>query len=224
VNRFLILLAVLTMASLGQSYREEASPDDFRLQSPQEARELDPEYNLDVLNADALRAYYAAWDGFNCIYRGFAPQIVTMSDYWRENYDRQTQRRVHDFCEPKTKGTNPFGYLYIQAYNIRSLKITQILNDTVFVHVTGRATLSTSLYSTLKMDWDLGFEDLRSDHPKLTVFWETSVRKLDYELHDMWRKERVEREYQEAQDQWLEETDDFNQQKSEEYWEQVLRI
>jgi hypothetical protein len=127
VNRFLILLAVLTIASLGQSYHEEAPPDDFRLKSPQEARELDPEYNLDVLNADSLRAYYAAWDGFNCIDRGFAPLIVTMSDYWRENYDRQTQRRVHDFCEPETKGTNPFGYLYIQAYNIRSLKITQIL-------------------------------------------------------------------------------------------------
>jgi hypothetical protein len=74
------------------------------------------------------------------------------------------------------------------------------------------------------MDWDLGFEDLRSDHPKLTVFWETSVRKLDNELHDMWRQERVEREYQETQDQWMEETDDFNQQKSEEFWEQVLRI
>jgi hypothetical protein len=110
-----------------------------------------------------------------------------MSDYWRDNYERQTQRRVDDYCEPRTKNANPFAYIYIQAYNIRSSKITQVLNNTIFVDVTGHVTLSVSWYSSFKMDWDLGFEDLRSDHPRLTVFWETSARKLDYELHKMWR-------------------------------------
>jgi hypothetical protein len=173
---------------------------------------------LDILHVDAMRGYYAAWDGFNCIYSGVDPKIVTMSDYWSDNYGRQTQRRVDDYCEPWTKNANPFGYIYIQAYNIRSIKITQVLNNTIFVHVTGHLTLSVSCYSSFKMDWDLGFEDLRSDHPRLTVFWETSARKLDYELHKMWRGERNEQECQETEDKWLEEIDDFNQKKSDEYW------
>jgi hypothetical protein len=66
------------MKSYRQSYCEDASPDDFRLQSPQAARERDPEYNLDILHADAMRAYYAAWDGFNCIYSGVDPKIASL--------------------------------------------------------------------------------------------------------------------------------------------------
>ena len=45
----------------------------------------DPEFNLDTLEGDRLRAYYATWHSLNVIYRGVVPQLITMSDYWRAN-------------------------------------------------------------------------------------------------------------------------------------------
>ena len=73
---------------LGQEYRDPR-PDDFRAETPASARLSDPEFNLDTLEGDGLRAYYAAWNSLNVIYRGVVPQLITMSDYWRANYQRQ---------------------------------------------------------------------------------------------------------------------------------------
>jgi hypothetical protein len=40
------------------------------------------------------------------------------------------------------------------------------------------------------MDWDMGFEDIRSAQPKLMLFWETSAHQTEYELSRMWQQER----------------------------------
>ena len=37
----------------------------------------------------------------------------------------------------------------------------------------------------------MGFEDIRSAHPKLTVFWESSAHETEDELSRMWHQERV---------------------------------
>ena len=175
---------------LGQEYRDPR-PDDFRAETPASARLSDPEFNLDTLEGDGLRAYYAAWNSLNVIYRGVVPQLVTMSDYWRANYQRQVSRYLGEYPRSRSRGSGPNGPVYIRFFNLRSLKITQILYNTVFLHVTGYVTFSDTWRNFTKMDWDMGFEDIRSAQPKLTVFWETSAHQTEYELCRMWQQERV---------------------------------
>lgn len=176
---------------LGQEYRDPR-PDDFRAETPASARLSDPEFNLDILEGDGLRAYYAAWNSLNVIYRGVVPQLITMSDYWRANYQRQVSRSLDEYRKSRSRTSVPNGPVYVQFFNIRSLKITQILYNTVFLHVTGYVTFSDTWRNFAKMDWDMGFEDIRSAQPKLTVFWETSAHQMENELSRMSQQEAVE--------------------------------
>jgi hypothetical protein len=178
----------MTATVLGQEYRDPR-PDDFRAETPASARLTDPEFNLDILEGDGLRAYYAAWNSLNVLYRGVVPQLITMSDYWRANYQRQVSRYLDEYRKSRSRSTVLNGPVYIQFFNIRSLKITQILYNTVFLHVTGYVTFSDTWRNFAKMDWDMGFEDIRSAQPKLTVFWETSAHEMENELSRVRRQE-----------------------------------
>jgi hypothetical protein len=190
VKSFFVFTALMTTSVLGQEYRDPR-PDDFRAETSESARLSDPEFNLDILEGDGLRAYYAAWNSLNVIYRGVVPQLITMSDYWRANYQRQVSRYLDEYRQSRSRSAVPNGPVYIQFFNIRSLKITQILYNTVFLHVTGYVTLSDTWRNFAKMDWDMGFEDIRSAQPKLTVFWETSAHQMENEFSRMWRQEPV---------------------------------
>jgi hypothetical protein len=188
VKLFFLFTALMTATVLGQEYRDPR-PDDFRAETAASARLTDPGFNLDRLAGDDLRAYYAAWNSLNVIYRGMVPQLITMSDYWRTNYQRQVSRYLEKYRKSRSRSTGFNGPVYIQFFNIRSLKITQILYNTVFLHITGYVTFSDTWCNFAKMDWDMGFEDIRSAQPKLTVFWETSAHELENELSKMWRPE-----------------------------------
>jgi hypothetical protein len=190
VKLFFLFTAFMIATVLGQEYRDPR-PDDFRAETPASARLSDPEFNLDTLEGDGLRAYYAAWNSLNVIYRGVVPQLITMSDYWRANYQRQVSRYLGEYRKSRSRGADTNGPVYIQFFNIRSLKITQILYNTVFLHLTGYVTFSDTWRNFAKMDWDMGFEDIRSAQPKLTVFWETSAHQTEDELSRMWQQEHV---------------------------------
>jgi hypothetical protein len=182
--------ALMIAAVWGQEYHDPR-PDDFRAETPASARLSDPEFNLDTLEGDRLRAYYATWNSLNVIYRGVVPQLITMSDYWRANYQRQVSRYLSEDLKSRSRGAVPNGPVYIQFFRIRSLKITQILYNTVFLHVTGYVTFSDTWRNFARMEWDMGFEDIRSAQPKLTVFWETSAHQMESELSRMGQQERV---------------------------------
>jgi hypothetical protein len=188
VKLFLLFTALMTATVLGQEYRDPR-PDDFRAETPASARLTDPEFNLDILEGDGLRAYYAAWNSLNVLYRGVVPQLITMSDYWRANYQRQVSRYLDEDRKSRSRSAVLNGPVYIQFFYIRSLKITQILYNTIFLHVTGYVTFSDTWRNFAKMDWDMGFEDIRSAQPKLTVFWETSAHEMENELSRVQRQE-----------------------------------
>jgi hypothetical protein len=188
VKLFFFFTALMIATALSQEFRDPR-PDDFRAETPASARLSDPEFNLDVLEGDGLRAYYAAWNSLNVIYRGVVPQLITMSDYWRANYQRQVSRYLDEYRNSRSRSAVPNGPVYIQFFNLRSLKITQILYNTVFLHVTGYVTFGDTWRNSTKMDWDMGFEDIRSAQPKLTVFWETSAHEMENELSRVRRQE-----------------------------------
>jgi hypothetical protein len=189
VKSFLLFTALMIATVLSQENRDPR-PDDFRAEPPASARLSDPEFNLDTLEGDGLRAYYATWNSLNVIYRGMVPQVITMSDYWRANYQRQVSRSLGEYRKSRSRG-DANGLVYIRFFYLRSLKITQILYNTVFLHITGYVTFSDSWCNFAKMDWDMGFEDIRSTHPKLTVFWESSAHETEDELSRMWHQEGV---------------------------------
>jgi hypothetical protein len=175
------------IATVLSQENRDPRPDDFRAEPPASARLSDPEFNLDTLEGDGLRAYYATWNSLNVIYRGMVPQVITMSDYWRANYQRQVSRYLGDYRKSRSRG-DANGLVYIRFFYLRSLKITQILYNTVFLHITGYVTFSDRWRNFAKMDWDMGFEDIRSTHPKLTVFWESSAHETENELSRMWHQ------------------------------------
>jgi hypothetical protein len=104
-------------AVLGQEDRDPR-PDDFRAETPGLARLSDPEFNLDTLEGDGLRAYYATWNSLNVIYRGMVPQLITMSDYWKANYQRQVSRYLGQYRESRLRGAGHNGPLYIQFFKM----------------------------------------------------------------------------------------------------------
>ena len=140
VKLFLLYTSLMIVPVLGQEDRDPR-PDDFRAETPASARLSDPEFNLDTLEGDGLRAYYATWNSLNVIYRGMVPQVITMSDYWRANYQRQVSRYLGEYRKSRSRG-DANSLVYIRFFYLRSLKITQILYNTIFLHITGYVTFS----------------------------------------------------------------------------------
>jgi hypothetical protein len=188
--RLLLFLVFTSIPAFGQfcfsGYEHWANDAPWKVENGDHQREIDPRYNLDRLTPDEKLAYFAIRESFQVLYDGARPKNVSMTPYWQDTKNRMVQQNIGKNC------------ISIHGFWITAVHIMQVLYNTVFVHVSGWTTLPVGFINTTSMDWNVGFEDLRS-RPKLTVFWETSFRESRAEFQKILEKEEEERRCRKAQ-------------------------